>query len=69
MSGFILGGELVWLGTGTAFGAMTAKRRGVLEWLIVGVVFGPLTLVALVAPRRRTPESAAQRPLIKVTRG
>jgi hypothetical protein len=37
MSRFILGGELVWLGTGTASGALTARRRGALEWRMSGL--------------------------------
>jgi hypothetical protein len=64
MSRYLLGGELVWLGTGTAFGALTARRRGALKWLIVGVVLRPLTLVARLLPRRQTAESPPQQFLI-----
>jgi hypothetical protein len=48
MSGALLGDELTWIGTGTTLGALAAQRRHALEWLVVGFVFGPLTLIALV---------------------
>jgi hypothetical protein len=67
MSRLILGGELVWLGSGSAFSALTARRRDALEWLVVGILLGPLPLLALVASRPRNPESPRQRPFVTVT--
>lgn len=44
--------ELVWIASGMALGTMAARRRDSLAWLIGGLVFGPLIVIALVHPRR-----------------
>ena len=44
--------EAVWIVSGTALGVMAARRHDSLGWLIGGLVFGPLIVIALVFPRR-----------------
>jgi hypothetical protein len=44
--------ELVWMASGMVLGAMAALRHDSLAWLIGGLVFGPLIVIALVHPRR-----------------
>jgi hypothetical protein len=44
--------ELLWIAIGTTLGAIAARRHDSLGWLLAGIAFGPLTVIALVLPRR-----------------